>query len=57
MKTPEAPKLPRSRMPVAQRAKIFMPFDPLAGYREALAEKEREAVERSDERGGYEEPC
>ena len=30
-------------MPLSQRAKIFIPFDPLKGYQEALREKEREA--------------
>lgn len=40
---PEAPILPRPRMPLSQRAKIFIPFDPLKGYREALYEKELEA--------------
>lgn len=42
-KTPQAPQLPRPRMPLAQRAKIFMPFDPLKGYQEALRNKELEA--------------
>ena len=37
------PQLPRPRMPLSQRAKIFIPFDPLKGYQEALREKEREA--------------
>jgi len=39
----EPPVLPRPRMPRSQRAKIFIPFDPLKGYQEALREKEREA--------------
>ncbi len=30
------------------RAKIFMPFDALPGFREALAERERIAVPRSE---------
>lgn len=40
-------------MALEDRAKIFVPFDPLSGFREALAKKERE-VERAalDERGG-----
>ena len=42
-------------MPIAQRAKIFKPFDPLKGYQAALREKEREAEEAHDERGGDEE--
>lgn len=43
MKAPQAPLLPRPRMPLSQRAKIFIPFDPLKGYQEALRQKEREA--------------
>ncbi len=30
-------------MSLEDRAKIFVPFDPLAGFREALRQKEREA--------------
>jgi hypothetical protein len=43
----------RKPMALEDRAKIFVPFDPLSGFREALAKKERE-VERAalDERGG-----
>ncbi|MDO4798340.1 MAG: hypothetical protein Q4A01_10035 [Coriobacteriales bacterium] len=33
----------RAPMPLEDRAKIFVPFDPLHGFREALREKEREA--------------
>ncbi len=32
-------------MPLADRAKIFIPFDPLKGFREALAEQERKVLE------------
>jgi hypothetical protein len=40
-------------MPLEQRAKIFVPFDPLDGFREALREKEREVEEAAlDERAG-----
>ena len=46
MKNPEPPQLPRPRMPLSQRAKIFIPFDPLKGFRDALAEQERKAAER-----------
>ena len=46
MRDAEAPVLPRPRMPLSQRAKIFIPFDPLKGYQEALRQKEREAEER-----------
>ena len=42
-------------MPRAQRAKIFIPFDPLKGYQEALRQKEREAEAAHNERGGLEE--
>ena len=45
MRDAEAPVLPRPRMPLSQRAKIFIPFDPLKGYQEALRQKEREAEE------------
>ena len=51
----QPPELPRPRMPISQRAKIFKPFDPLKGYQAALREKEREAEEAHDERGGDEE--
>ena len=37
-------------MPLAQRAKIFIPFDPLKGYQDALRKKEREAEEAHIER-------
>lgn len=40
-------------MPREERAKQFMPFDPLKGYRDALKEKERivvEKIELSEER-------
>ena len=42
------PELPRPRMPLSQRAKIFIPFDPLKGFQEALREKEREAERRAE---------
>lgn len=32
----------RQPMPLEERAKIFSPFDPLDGFREALRAKERE---------------
>lgn len=47
-------------MPLSQRAKIFIPFDPLKGYQEALREKEREAETRHYELTGPDdglEPC
>jgi hypothetical protein len=34
-------------MPLEDRAKIFSPFDPLQGFREALRTKEREAEKAS----------
>ena len=37
---PPAP--PGGRMPLEQRAKIFMPFDPLPGFTAALHKKEAE---------------
>lgn len=37
-------------MSLEDRAKIFSPFDPLQGFREALREKERE-VEREAQAG------
>lgn len=33
-------------MPLEERAKIFIPFDPLKGFREALRERELEAEAR-----------
>lgn len=38
----------RGRMEQADRAKQFMPFDPLKGFREALLEKERIIVPRKE---------
>lgn len=40
------------RMTSAERAKIFIPFDPLPGFREALQAKEREAEQRDDKLHG-----
>ena len=39
----------RPRMSLEDRAKIFSPFDPLAGFREALRQKEREVEESNRE--------
>ena len=50
MRDAEPPILPRPRMPLSQRAKIFIPFDPLKGYQEALRTKEREAEAAHRER-------
>jgi hypothetical protein len=36
------------RMPMTERAKIFMPFNPLKGFSEALREKERIVVEEDE---------
>ena len=33
-------------MPLDERAKIFAPFDPLDGFRDALRAKEREVEKR-----------
>lgn len=57
MRDAEAPLLPRPRMPRSQRAKIFIPFDPLKGYQEALREKEREAEARMNERIRIDDPA
>ena len=57
MKAPQAPQLPRPRMPLSQRAKIFIPFDPLKGYKEALREKEREAEEHMNDRVAIDDPA
>jgi hypothetical protein len=35
-------------MSLADRAKIFIPFDPLKGFREALAEQERLALQAQE---------
>lgn len=46
------PKTMRPAMPVADRAKIFMPFAALRGYEDAIGEQQRlfaERVELSDE--------
>ena len=52
---PQDPQLPRPRMPRSERAKIFIPFDPLKGYQEALRAKEREVEASHNELGGLEE--
>ncbi len=57
MKAPQAPQLPRPRMPLSQRVKIFIPFDPLRGYQEALREKEREAEARMNDRAPIDDPA
>ena len=57
MRNPEPPTLPRPRMPLSQRAKIFIPFDPLKGYQEALRQKEREAEARMNERVHIDDPA
>ena len=49
MRDADPPVLPYPRMPRGQRAKIFIPFDPLKGYQEKLREKEREAAVRMGE--------
>ena len=36
----------RPKMSLEDRAKIFIPFNPLAGFTEALAERERRMRER-----------
>lgn len=34
----------RPHMPMSERAKIFIPFDPLPGYRQMLREREEELL-------------
>lgn len=36
------------RMPLEERAKIFMPFDPLKGFRAELRRREARAAERGE---------
>ena len=57
MRDAEPPMLPRPRMPLSQRAKIFIPFDPLKGYQEALRAKEHEAEARMDDRVQIDDPA
>lgn len=57
MRDAEPPALPRPRMPLAQRAKTFIPFDPLKGYQEALRQKEREAEARMNDRVQIDAPA
>ena len=57
MRDAQPPQLPRPRMPLSQRAKIFIPFDPLKGYQDALREKERQAEARANERVHIEDPA
>ena len=45
----------RGRMPLEERAKIFIPFDPLKGYQAALRAKEREAEALHYERAELED--
>ena len=57
MRDAEPPALPRPRMPLSQRAKIFIPFDPLKGYQDALRAKEREAEVRMNDRVRIDDPA
>ena len=57
MRDAEAPVLPRPRMPLSQRAKIFIPFDPLKGYQDALRAKEWEAEARMNDRVRIDDPA
>ena len=38
---------PRKPMPLEDRAKIYVPFDPLAGFREARGAKEPEVEQHT----------
>jgi len=57
MRDAEPPALPHPRMPLSQRAKIFIPFDPLKGYQDALRAKEREAEARMNNRVRIDDPA
>ena len=57
MRDDETPEIPRPRMPLSQRAKIFIPFDPLKGYQDALRAKEREAEARMNNRVRIDDPA
>ncbi len=41
-------KKPKTKMSVSERAKQFLPFSPLKGFAEALAEKEKIRVPRRE---------
>ena len=49
---PENPDFNHPRMPVSQRAKIFLPFAALTGYEKALEETLKRAVEEMEEKPG-----
>lgn len=57
MRDAEPPILPRPRMPLSQRAKIFIPFDPLKGYQDALRAKEAEVEAAHNERVHIDDPA
>lgn len=42
------PKKPRTKMPISERAKQFMPFAAVKGYHEALAKKEHIIVPKQE---------
>lgn len=42
------PKKPRTKMPISERAKQFMPFAAVKGYHEALAKKEHIIVPKRE---------
>ncbi|MCM1083033.1 MAG: YolD-like family protein [Clostridium sp.] len=42
------PKKPRTKMPISERAKQFMPFAAVKGYHEALAKKEHITVPKQE---------
>ncbi len=46
---PERPDFNHPRMPVSQRAKIFLPFSALTGYEEALKETLKAEMESMEE--------
>lgn len=42
----ERPKSDRPRMPIGNRAKIFMPFAALKGYEDMISEQQKQVTER-----------
>ena len=49
---PEKPDFNHPRMPVSQRAKIFLPFSALTGYEKALEETLKAEIESMEEKPG-----
>ncbi|MBQ9282866.1 MAG: hypothetical protein IJ207_11855 [Treponema sp.] len=49
---PEKPDLNHPRMPLYQRAKIFLPFSALTGYEKALEKTLEEEIKSMEEKRG-----